>query len=100
MLNAVASLMVSEEAASSAREVWDWLDGLRSAPDASVAYNDMVEVVIMGPLSAAEILILVIFCDLLPPSDDTEFSRQTLRSLQRLRSSVPDLDNHLVQATR
>lgn len=71
------------------QEVWRWLDALLDGPDAESAFNNMVDVIVAGPLSSAEILVMLSFADLLPASEDTEYSRQALRSLRRFRGVVP-----------
>lgn len=74
-----------------ALEVWRWLDDLGMCEDADQAYNNLVDVIIMGPLTAGEILILLLFAGTLPRSEDTDYSRQALRSLARLRRAAPHL---------
>lgn len=79
------------ERLEAALEVWRWLDDLGMCEDADQAYNNLVDVIVMGPLTAGEILILLLFAEMLPPSDDTAYSRQALRSLQRLRRAAPEI---------
>ena len=92
ILDTIDSLVPIETACphlEATQEVWRWLNDLLDSPDAESAFNNMVDVIVAGPLSSAEILVMLSFADLLPASEDTEYSRQALRSLRRFRGVVP-----------